>query len=52
MIIGFKLFHKETGEALGAASNREELGELLLDLFFDDGIYSCEVRIEEVEDEE
>jgi hypothetical protein len=50
MNVSFNLFHKETGEPLGAASGREELGELLLDLFFDDGIFSCEVRIEEVEE--
>ena len=52
MNVIFKLFHNKTGEPLGSASDREALGELLLDLFFDDGIFSCEVRIEEVEEVE
>jgi hypothetical protein len=45
----YRLFHKETGEALGAASDLCSLGTLVMDLFHEDGIWSHLIRIEEVE---
>jgi hypothetical protein len=47
----YKLFHKETGECMGQASSLESLGELFLDLYHDDDIFSHQLRVEEVEDE-
>lgn len=45
----YKLFHIETGEELGAASTRENLTDLMLDLFHDDNIWPHEIRVEEIE---
>lgn len=46
----YKVYHKLSGEYLGAASSLEMLGELIMDLYFDDGVYPHEVRVEEVEE--
>lgn len=46
----YKLFHKDTGECMGQASSIESLGELFMDLFYDDDIFSHELRVEEIED--
>ena len=47
----YKLFHKDTGECMGQASSIESLGELFMDLFYDDDIFSHELRVEEIEDD-
>lgn len=47
----YKLYHKQTGECMGQASSLESLGELFLDLYHDDDIFTHELRVEEVEDE-
>ena len=47
----YKLFHVETGEPLGQASSKENLTELMMDLYHDDNIWPHEVRVEEVKDE-
>ncbi|MNC75903.1 hypothetical protein D3C75_1275130 [compost metagenome] len=47
-MIYYKLFHRKTGAWLGSVSSKESLTEALYDLFFDDGIYSSDVRIEEI----
>lgn len=49
--MSYKLFHVKTGEPLGRASSKENLGELIMDLFYDDGIFPSLVRVEEEVDE-
>lgn len=51
MII-YKLFLKETNEPLGSASSKDMLTDLMLDLFFDDNIWSHQIRVEEIEKNE
>lgn len=47
----YKVYHISTGECLGEASSIWDLSGLIMDLFYDDGIWPHEVRVEEVEDE-
>lgn len=47
----YRLFHKDTGEWMGEASSLEALGDLFLDLFYDDDIFTHELRVEEVDDD-